>query len=295
MKAMNKVWVIGDASVDLVPEKQNSYLKCPGGASANVGVCVARLGGECGFIGCLGDDDAGRFLRQVFQDNGVDVSSLRLDADLTSAVLIVNLTADGERSFTYLVHPGADTYVSPQDLPPFRQYEWFYFSSIGLTDSPAREACLEGARRMREAGGYVLFDVNLRSKMWRNTDEIPELIARSTALASICKVSADELCQPLAGCALLPARSGLRHHHHFAGGRWRAVDYRRGGAPFSRTARRCRRYHGSRRCFCRRPAVHPFPRKLLGSCPAGGSHQQCQCLRRYGGDGKRRNDRSAVS
>lgn len=31
MKAMNKVWVIGDASVDLVPEKQNSYLKCPGG------------------------------------------------------------------------------------------------------------------------------------------------------------------------------------------------------------------------------------------------------------------------
>lgn len=86
MKAMNKVWVIGDASVDLVPEKQNSYLKCPGGASANVGVCVARLGGECGFIGCLGDDDAGRFLRQVFQDNGVDVSSLRLDADLTSAM-----------------------------------------------------------------------------------------------------------------------------------------------------------------------------------------------------------------
>lgn len=30
MKAMNKVWVIGDASVDLVPEKQNSYLKCVG-------------------------------------------------------------------------------------------------------------------------------------------------------------------------------------------------------------------------------------------------------------------------
>ena len=61
---------------------------------------MARLGGECGFIGCLGDDDAGRFLRQVFQDNGVDVSFLRLDASLTSAVLIVNLTADGERSFT---------------------------------------------------------------------------------------------------------------------------------------------------------------------------------------------------
>ncbi|VEA41812.1 aminoimidazole riboside kinase [Salmonella enterica subsp. enterica] len=300
MKAMNKVWVIGDASVDLVPEKQNSYLKCPGGASANAGVCVARLGGECGFIGCLGDDDAGRFLRQVFQDNGVDVSFLRMDPALTSAVLIVNLTADGERSFTYLVHPGADTYVSPQDLPPFRQYEWFYFSSIGLTDSPAREACLEGARRMREAGGYVLFDVNLRSKMWRNTDEIPELIARSAGLASICKVSADELCQLSGASHWQDARYYLRDlgcdttiislgadgallitaegELHFPAPRVDVVDTT-----------------GGRRCFCRRPAVHPFPRKLLGSCPAGGSHQQCQCLRRYGGDGKRRNDRSAVS
>ncbi len=27
----NKVWVIGDASVDLVPEKQGSYLEMPGG------------------------------------------------------------------------------------------------------------------------------------------------------------------------------------------------------------------------------------------------------------------------
>ncbi|WP_407575395.1 aminoimidazole riboside kinase [Raoultella terrigena] len=200
MNAMNKVWVIGDASVDLVAEKQDRYLKCPGGASANVSVCVARLGGRCGFIGCLGDDEAGHFLRQVFQDNAVDVSFLRHDAALTSAVLIVNLASDGERSFTYLVHPGADTFVSPADLPAFRPHEWFYFSSIGLTDQPAREACLEGAKRAREAGGYVLFDVNLRSKMWRDTGEIPALVARSAALASIYKVSADELCQ-LSGAA----------------------------------------------------------------------------------------------
>lgn len=207
---MNKIWVIGDASVDLVPETQNTYLKCPGGASANVAVCVARLGGMCSFIGCLGDDDAGRFLRQVFEDNGVDVAFLRLDAALTSAVLIVNLADDGERSFTYLVHPGADTYVSPQDLPPFCKNQWFYFNSIGLTDHPAREACLEGARKMREAGGHVLFDVNLRTTMWQDSSEIPALIAQSAALASICKVSADELCQLSGASRWQDARYYLR-------------------------------------------------------------------------------------
>ncbi len=195
MKPAKKVWVIGDASVDLVPDTDNTYLKCPGGASANVAACIARQGGHCGFIGRLGDDDAGRFLKQVLQNEGADVTQLRLDEKLTSAVLIVNLTPDGERSFTYLVRPSADTFVSVDDLPTFQPGEWFYFSSIGLTDSPAREACLEGARRMRAAGGHVMFDVNLRESMWRDVNEIPALIAQSVALATVCKVSADELCR----------------------------------------------------------------------------------------------------
>lgn len=31
MSHLKKVWVIGDASVDLVPEGADTYLKCPGG------------------------------------------------------------------------------------------------------------------------------------------------------------------------------------------------------------------------------------------------------------------------
>jgi len=194
MALLNRVWVIGDACVDLVPEGKSRYLKCPGGASANVAVCVARQGGNCGFIGCLGDDDAGHFLQQTLRDNGVDVTSLRIDPAQTSAVLVVSLSQSGERSFTHLVHPGAHTCVTLQDLPPFRPGEWFYFSSIGLTDSPAREACLEGARRMRAAGGHVMFDVNLRVSMWRDPLEIAPLLTEAISLASVCKVSADELC-----------------------------------------------------------------------------------------------------
>lgn len=148
MKVMNKVWVIGDVFVDLVLEKQNSYLKCFGGVLVNVGVCVVRLGGECGFIGCFGDDDVGCFLCQVFQDNGVDVMFLRLDVDLISVVLIVNLMVDGECSFIYLVYLGVDIYVLLQDLLLFRQYEWFYFSLIGFIDSFVCEVCLEGVRCM---------------------------------------------------------------------------------------------------------------------------------------------------
>ncbi len=52
----SKVWVLGDAVVDLLPEGDGRLLQCPGGAPANVAVGVARLGGNSGFIGRVGDD-----------------------------------------------------------------------------------------------------------------------------------------------------------------------------------------------------------------------------------------------
>ncbi len=51
-----KVWVLGDAVVDLLPESGGRLLQCPGGAPANVAVGIARLGGNSGFIGRVGDD-----------------------------------------------------------------------------------------------------------------------------------------------------------------------------------------------------------------------------------------------
>ncbi|MEH6454594.1 MAG: PfkB family carbohydrate kinase, partial [Psychromonas sp.] len=48
---MNRVWVTGDAVVDLIENEENSYLKCPGGAPANVAVAVSRLSGDSAFFG----------------------------------------------------------------------------------------------------------------------------------------------------------------------------------------------------------------------------------------------------
>jgi len=195
MQTKNTVWVIGDASVDLVPDDQQRYLKCPGGASANVAVCVARLAGSCGFIGRLGLDPVGHFLAQTLRREGVDIRHLTLDPALKTAVLIVDLAADGERSFSYLVAPSADSFVCAADLPPFAANQWFYFNSIGLIRQPARDACLQGAQRMRLAHGSVLFDVNLREAMWDCPADIAPQIGNAIAQADICKISADELCR----------------------------------------------------------------------------------------------------
>lgn len=47
---MSRVWLTGDAVVDLIPDGQQHYLKCPGGAPANVAVAIARLSGRSAFF-----------------------------------------------------------------------------------------------------------------------------------------------------------------------------------------------------------------------------------------------------
>lgn len=47
---MKKIWVLGDAVVDLLPDGEGKLLQCPGGAPANVAVGVARLGGRAGLL-----------------------------------------------------------------------------------------------------------------------------------------------------------------------------------------------------------------------------------------------------
>jgi fructokinase len=61
---MEKIWVLGDAVVDLLPDGEGK-LQCPGGAPANVAVGIARLGGQSAFIGRVGDDPFGRFMAKT--------------------------------------------------------------------------------------------------------------------------------------------------------------------------------------------------------------------------------------
>ena len=55
------------------------FHKAPGGAPANVAVGLAKLGVKAGFIGKVGDDPFGHFLRKTLVKNGVEVEGLIFD------------------------------------------------------------------------------------------------------------------------------------------------------------------------------------------------------------------------
>lgn len=88
---MSRVWLTGDAVVDLIPDGQQHYLKCPGGAPANVAVAIARLSGRSAFFGRIGNDPFGRFMQQTFTDEQVDCQHLYFDPYIALPLWLLTL------------------------------------------------------------------------------------------------------------------------------------------------------------------------------------------------------------
>lgn len=190
---MTKVWVTGDAVVDLIPDGDANYLKCPGGAPANVAVAISRLGGDSAFFGRVGQDPLGRFMKQVLKDEGVDTHYMLLDKEHRTSTVIVDLDDHGERSFTFMVKPSADQFLQPQDVPAFQKGEWLHVCSIALANEPSRSTTLTAMQAIKAAGGYVSFDPNLREEVWLNPAELKPVVLQAVALADVVKFSDDEL------------------------------------------------------------------------------------------------------
>ena len=187
-----KVWVLGDAVMDLLPESDGRLLPCPGGAPANVAVGIARLGGASGFIGRVGDDPFGTLLRRTLQAEGVDTSLLTSDEWHRTSTVLVDLNEQGERSFTFMVRPSADLFLEATDLPEWRRGEWLHLCSIALSAEPSRTSAFIAMSALRRAGGFVSFDPNIRDDLWQDKQLLRLCLLQALQLADVVKLSEDE-------------------------------------------------------------------------------------------------------
>lgn len=190
---MEKIWVLGDAVVDLLPDGEGKLLQCPGGAPANVAVGIARLGGKSAFIGRVGDDPFGRFMAKTLADERVDVKHMRLDLAHRTSTVVVDLDDHGERSFTFMVRPSADLFLEPADLPTFSAGEWLHVCSIALSAEPSRSATFQAMDAIRKAGGYVSFDPNIRPDLWPDENALRRCLEQALQSADVVKLSVEEL------------------------------------------------------------------------------------------------------
>ena len=85
--------------IDFLPgEESGCYIRNAGGAPANVAIAVARNGLQSGFLGKVGDDDFGRFLVSVLEENGVENVCKTMTSEAVTTMAFVTLHEGGERT-----------------------------------------------------------------------------------------------------------------------------------------------------------------------------------------------------
>lgn len=197
---MYDVTALGELLIDFTPAGVNDqgcllFARNAGGAPANVLAANARLGGRTAFIGKVGDDPMGGFLRKTLEDLGIDTRGLAASPDVNTTLAFVELGEGGERTFGFFRKPGADTCLTFEevDLSLVREAAIFHFGSLSLTHEPARSATLRTAAKARAWGKIVSFDPNWRPPLWESAEAAVEQMMAGLAYADIVKVSEEEM------------------------------------------------------------------------------------------------------
>lgn len=210
---MPEAITLGELLVDFVSvEKDVSLADLPafsgaaGGAPANVAVGLARLGVSVGFVGKIGSDPFGEFLRRTLDRAGVDIELLRVSEGARTTLAFVASRSDGQKDICFYRNPGADTLLTAEEVSPgyLQSARLFHFGSVSLSKSPAREATMHAALIARGAGLLVSYDPNWRPSLWNDPREANGRIWEAMALADVVHCAEEEW-EFITGASDLPA------------------------------------------------------------------------------------------
>jgi sugar/nucleoside kinase (ribokinase family) len=161
-----RVVVVGDLLYDLLAKADGMIVLgtdtfvpirvAAGGSGANAAAWLASSGVETVFVGRVGDDVFGGFLKGEMGRAGV-ASRLARDASLGTGKVFVLVDGAGER--TMITDRGASEALNPDDLPDaLFAGGHLHLSGYTLSGGSRREAATKALRLARDAGMTVSVD-----------------------------------------------------------------------------------------------------------------------------------------
>lgn len=198
---MADVVSIGELLVEFVATQPNTpladapgFIKAPGGAPANVAVGLQRLGVSARFVGKVGDDPFGVYLRDSLAREGVDTRFLLVDRAARTTAVFVAVWDDGRKDLCFYRNPGADMLLAPEEIDEriFEGARCFHFGSIGFIDDPCASAQRRALEIARARGLMITYDPNYRPTLWRDAETARAVIQDSFRFCHLAKISEEE-------------------------------------------------------------------------------------------------------
>ena len=219
---MIDITTVGEILIDLTQSGTNElgipvFAANPGGAPANLAVAASRLGASSAFIGKVGTDSYGTFLRNTLIENNVDVSGMVVDQVNRTTLAVVAVDKAGERTFSFYRDPSADVNLRAEEISEeqLKNTRFLHFGSVSLTTDPARTATLYAAETAKKHGAIISYDPNYRASLWSDEATAIQRMLEPLPMVDVLKVSDEELplltgTEDLAEGSAMLAAKGIR-------------------------------------------------------------------------------------
>lgn len=172
---------IGRAALDLNAVEINrpmdeteTFQRYVGGSPANIAIGSSRLGLNVKFIGKLGDDPFGRYIKKYMEDQGIDMSDAVTDDEgHPTALTFTEIKSPSESNIYMYREEVADLNLKPEEVneETIANTNILLISGVALAKSPSREAVLKALEYAQAHNTKVFFELDYRPYTWESHEE----------------------------------------------------------------------------------------------------------------------------
>ena len=198
---MVDVICIGELLVEFVATEKNislanapGFVKAPGGAPANVAVALSNLGLSTRFVGKVGSDPFGEFLRTSLQEKSIDTEFLFDDPETRTTSVFVAVWEDGRKDLCFYRNPGADIMLRKEEIRTamLEGGRCFHYGSVTFAEEPAASAQRTLLEMAKAKGMMISYDPNYRPTLWPNRETAQKVIQEAFRDCHLAKISDEE-------------------------------------------------------------------------------------------------------
>lgn len=167
---MSKVYCVGELLIDMVGVDHKGlkngvqFEKKAGGAPANVAAAITRMGEEAAFMGQIGTDYFGQFLKEMLDQLNIDSSLCSFGGNTTLA--LVGIDENGERNFNFLRGCDGDYSFNAIDSSKLNSDDILHFgSATGLLEGELKKTYYALLDLAKQKKMFISFDPNYRDAL----------------------------------------------------------------------------------------------------------------------------------
>ncbi|MGI6580321.1 MAG: carbohydrate kinase family protein [Saccharofermentanales bacterium] len=203
---------LGEVLIDFIPTGKPRELSVNfGGAPANVAVAMSRNEFATAFCGMVGADDFGKLIAETFSRENIDFLCPEFTKEATTTLAFVTLSDSGDRSFTFARKPGADMFMTKEQIPPeqIAKTKMLNAGTLSMVGGPAKETTIYALQEAHRQGKIVSLDLNYRDQLWDyDAEACAKALQNVLPYVDLLKVSEEEV--PMIG---MPIQEALDHYN----------------------------------------------------------------------------------